>query len=305
MSGLCANHFSGPLGLLKRFATGLVLATLALSGQAAVVMVDLGFANFGHLGNRGPRCQATSLVNSFQYLRTRYASIYGNTQLIQGTLAQTRDLFADGWTNAAGIFRPGALGCGAQGDESFWEHKNLWINDFAPGTTVIKAMVDPRGQNPAAWNFRQFVVDAIPSADFLIREITHGEDVEVAIEDAAGAHMVTFYKFTWSDDDNDGQWDPTEGLSFNYIDPNNPNAPLSTANVVRRLDGRLEFLWSNGNNPAATVTIRSVFSESPRVAMPEPSVLALVALALVALRQSQSWAPPSFHRSDAAGRASA
>lgn len=266
-------------------ARGIAIALLTAWIQATSanpIMVDLGFDNFGHLGNDGSRCQATALVNSWQFLVNRYPGVYGGTQLLQGTLANTRDRLANGWTNNAGVFRPGVLGCGALGDESWWEHKNLWLMDFAPGTTVVKGMVDPRGQphpGPQGWNFREFLVDAVPTVEFLLQELRHGEDVEVTVRSDAGtAHSITLYKILIDDMDNNGQWDLTEPLSFMYIDPNNPNVPLSTGNVQPKLnDGRLEFLWNNGNNPAETVHIDAAFSESPR-SIPEPSTLLLLML---------------------------
>ncbi len=270
-----------------------LLAALAAPAPlgATVVSLDLGFDRFGHLANSGPRCQATATVNSWQYLRTRYPEVYGPTRLIQGSLAHTRDLLANGWTNAAGVFRPGALGCGAAGDESIWEHKNLWIQDFAPGTTVIKGMADPRGylgKGPAEWNFRERLVDAPPTADFLLAELRHGEDVELAIAFADGAHMVTLFGFTHHDDDDDGRWSVGEMLALDYIDPNNPNQRLSTGNLVLNSRGRLEFLWDNGSNPATVASIRSAFSESPRVAAPPTLLLVLAALAAWAVARRRS-----------------
>jgi hypothetical protein len=178
--------------------------------------------------------------------------------------------------------------CGAS-DQSWWETKVQWIEDFAPGTTTLAGMLDA---DPTGWLKGSSLTNAVPTFDFLWRELAANEDVEIGIQLPNSRHAVTLTSLTFEDDNGNGQWDTArEFASIDYIDPNCPlgrdkDHPRSTiAGLTLGADGRLHFPWVNGDGstcdpnitPPVDASIRLAYAESP---VPEPATIVLLGIGI-------------------------
>ena len=139
--------------------------------------------------------------------------------------------------------------------------------------------------DPKKWKFGESLEKGAPTWDFVWREISHGEDVEIAFADKEDAkpsvdHAVTLVGLSFDDKNNNERFDVGETQMIKFLDPNDPTqllkAPLTTSGLF---GGSLGFHYSGTD---ADVGIYLAYSESP---VPEPTtvVLMLTALALVAL----------------------
>lgn len=233
--------------------------------------VQLPYDQFGHLMNRGGRCAATATINSFQYLENAYPKVYGDSNLLPGAgnagdLGSSRDALDGGWTHD-GEDRDGMNGCPTDGWERFWEAKVEWIDDFAPGTTDVKGQFRVGNEDPSGWKQGDKIENVYPTWEFLLTELAHGEDVEIAFADpvtGGSSHSVTLTSLKWDDmGDKNGKWDDGEPRKIDYLDPNDPSR-LIEADLTELGFGALGFRWDNGANPAADVHIYYAFSESPK-----------------------------------------
>lgn len=261
------------------------VATLLSPGLAGAAMIDVNagaYGDYGHLANAGGKCAATATINSFQFLANKYKAI-GATKLIPGAgtdLASARDKLDGGW----GAGRPGIGGCPVGGKlKGWWEAKNRWIDDYAPGTITTTGMLIAPGE-PAmnTWYKGKQLINGTPSLDFLYTEIKAGEDVELAFDNAAGNdHAITLTGFSFNDKNNDGKPQINESPMITYLDPNNASKLLTGSLVSSALNGgSLGFTWDNGSNPKADVSIYLAFAESP---VPEPGPFWVIAPGLLIL----------------------
>jgi hypothetical protein len=202
---------------------------------------------FGHLGNDGGRCAATSTVNSFTFLQNKYPNIYDN-KLTNGDPAGTRNTLAANMgippDEAAGTLdEDGTTADVTEGDNgdtaaeddgspmAWWRAKVNYINQQAPGTTVFKgqiaasyfnAAVDPSPNYEV--NNTTFpggtVTDTAPTYGFISSELNAGEDVEIAFQaydptakNADGTmgawidHALTVTGISMTDNMDDGNYD--------------------------------------------------------------------------------------------------
>lgn len=252
----------------------LVIAPLA---QSAMVGVQLNYADFGHLENFGSACFATSVANSMRYLENRYPTVY-NGALTGNDLEAARDRLRDGWTSPGGVNRAGT-GCPGT-FQSQWEGKVHYFEDFAPGTTTFAGMIDPRiGTN--GWYRGNLLANALPTFEFLLNELMHGEDVEIGFFKGQLSHAVTLTSLFFDDLNGNLMWDAaTEAAKIDYLDPNHTDQLYQSALTLA--GGFLTFNWNNGgaNAPVNGVQIFMAYAESPA---PEPTTLLLLGLALLLL----------------------
>jgi len=274
----------------------LVLTTILLIASVAGaaenwVVLQLPYADYGHLyntangmpgGNAVPYCAPTATANSFQFLENHYPSIYTGNPLTGGNLLGLRNSLATGWTGLDGILHPGMVPPAALGAtwQDWWEHKVWWIEDYAPGTTTFKGMVEI---NPAAWYQGTCLTQGPTTWDFLWGEISDGENVEIGIDfQETPGHALTLSSMKFDDANFNGVWDNGEARQIDYLDPNDPTQLYWGAVSNNLKNGRLEFLWKNCFIPAGKLaTIELAYCESPVV--PEPSGLIALAAGLAAL----------------------
>ncbi len=117
-----------------------------------------------------------------------------------------------------------------------------------------------------------------PSEEWLQEQIEAGQDVEISFTwtsptdepanesmDAATpqAHTVTLAGIDSEEDE------------IEYLDPNAPGAFIDAPFTLQAGTGDLQFLWNNGGNLAANVTVNQAWSESP---VPEPATASLLLL---------------------------
>lgn len=271
----------------------LVLATILLiaSGAGAQnwVVLQLPYADYGHLyntangmlgGGAKPYCAPTATANSFQFLENHYPSIYTGSPLTGGNLLQLRDSLATGWTGLDGVQHTGMVPPAALGAtwQDWWEHKVWWIEDYAPGTTTFKGMVEI---DPANWYQGTNLTLGKTTWDFLWGEISHGENVEIGIDfQETPGHALTLSSMKFFDANSNGVWDNGEAREIDYLDPNDPTQLYWGAVSNNLKNGRLEFLWQNSFMPVAKLaTIELAYCES----VPEPSGLIALAAGLTAL----------------------
>ena len=263
----------------------IVLFTTSIAAADPIGRV-LPFENYGHLengtdANGNGQCTATALINSFQFLTNQYRTVYDGTNLLPGAgtdLQTARDKLHSGWTHN-GNTRAGTGPCpsGIQTYKNIWESKQFWFQDFAPNTTTFAGMIATDAINIANWFGRANLMAAPPSFDFLLREITNGEDVELFFNiGTTSAHTVTVNGIQCDDVNDNKKCDPGEKQTLHYIDPNNPMMPFTTQ--LNLVNGNLTFNWNNGGaNPAADVTVVAAFAESP---VPEPATMILLGTGL-------------------------
>jgi len=265
------------------------------TANAGWVTLQLPYAEYGHVyntdsglagGNPVPWCAPTATANSFQFLESHYPAVYGNS-LTGGNVIGLRNTLATGWLSPGGTQRSGMVSSpvGAT-DKDWWEHKVWYIEDYAPNTTVFAGMIE---SNPAGWHRGGDLVWGSPTWDFLWNEVADSEDVELKIDIGTSvAHALTLTSMKFDDQDGDLQWDLGEARDIDYLDPNNPSQ-LFTGAVQQNLAGtRLQFWWNNGAGGANQwATIEGAYTESP---IPEPAVLSLLVLGIVALLRRRLFA---------------
>jgi len=250
------------------------------------VDVQLPYNQFGHLWNTEDGtatgtskgwCAPTAIANSFEFLETRYPTIY-DQKLTHGDLLGTRDTLQRGWLNAGNVYRNGTS---TGDDQLIWEAKVQWIEDFAPGTTVFGGMVYKPGVDLSDWYGASPLQNAYPTFDFLWGELDHKEDIELGFwwemevtqpdgtkKKKKFGHMVTLTSLKFCDD-GDGTWEPaTEQAKLDFIDPNNPTG--LTLDILTLTGGALHFDYTYGGTDY-DATIDLAYTESP---VPEPLTMA-------------------------------
>ena len=175
------------------FVAAVVVASMNPSSGLADTIQAGGYNDYGHLANAGPRCASTATINSFQFLMNKYPEIR-KTNLIPGAgtdLASARGALHDGWKNKNGEQRAGVKPeCGQAGfgkhRQFWWEAKAHWVDDFAPGEIALRGMVFTDGldqPDPTKWVSGDKLVKGALTWDFLWKQISDGEDVEIAFAD--------------------------------------------------------------------------------------------------------------------------
>lgn len=247
-----------------------LISSLPLTdADAGWIPIQKAYADFGHVWNTDDGketgspvgwCAPTSTMNSFRYLENKYPGTYG-TKLTKGNIIASRNQLVNGWTHD-GKTRSG-MGTSAQ---SWWEHKLYWIEDFAPGTTVFKGMVD---EDPSTWYGGSHLTKGFPTWDFLWTELGKCEDVEIGI---SHMHALTLTSLKFDDQNGNGKWDSGESRKIDYLDSNNPTK-LFERDLWSNLNGSLGFNWYNGGkNTPQDVFISLAYAESP---VPAPSAIFL------------------------------
>ena len=250
----------------------LVLA-LATSASAVEISVTKDYALYGHIWNTDDGtstgspvgwCASTAVMNSFIYLENKYPWLY-DTMLSGGDPVAARNALNAmmGTCTAAEV----------------WEGKLEFLDTYAPGTTIVGAMVP---WDTTGWSNASSLLSGPPTWDVMWQELEACEDVELAIYsyDNDYAHMLTLTSMHLDDLDGDGTWDPgQETASIDYLDPNNPTGLFEA--TVSYVDGVIAFEWHNGGyNTPDDVWIGVAYWESP---VPEPATILLLGLGGVAL----------------------
>jgi hypothetical protein len=156
-----------------------------------------------------------------------------------------------------------------------------------------KGLTEP---DPKKWKFGDRLQQGAPTWDFLWRQISVGEDVEIAFTDEDVAkptfdHAVTLVGLSFDDKNGNGEFDAGETQRITYLDPNDPTklltASLTTSDVL--FGGSLEFHYDSAN---IDVGIYLAYSESPdrTLAVPEPTSFILVGFGAVFLL-AYRWMP--------------
>lgn len=254
------------------------VATLCVSasvGRAASI-INL-YQDYGHAANNGPYCSATSIANSISFLAGTYPGVYGKTTLATDSSSTIRDGIVGMET------LEGGPGTAPVDNQTIWDSKVQYINEYAPGTTSFAAQISPNYGSTSAYANSGDIQNVIPTKDFLYSQMAAGEDVEITLTgyptltadeemdySNSTAHMVTLTGITNTPGD----------MSLEYLDPNSPNA-LIYAKLTVDGNGYLFFNWDNGSNPAENVEITQAWAESPIT--PTPSAGGLAAIGLLAL----------------------
>jgi hypothetical protein len=237
-------------------------------------------------------CGAAAAVNSFVFLRNTYPKTYGSLipdwdkdgDVDEDDQTESRDLLANGWSDT----RTGMYGPDGGTPMSIWEYKNYWFDDFAPGRTHFSGQIH---RDVKSWYRGGMLTgNKYPTWDFLWRELSEGEDIELLIlpEDGGSGHVVTLTGLSFDDKDGDGVWDQTatglakELSNMIYLDPNDVSKKQQP---ILSLDGeRLEFEWWGDKR---VWYVEGAFSES----VPVPATGWLVLSGIAAwtfLRKRQS-----------------
>lgn len=273
----------------------LSIALLGLAPTAWADMIDaqLPYGEFGHLGNAGDSCSATSIINSFRFLENHYPKIYGNslTGKTNADLENARDKLRDGYTNSDGVKRLGT-GCPSSkfSFKQIWEAKVQYLEDFAPKKTAFLGMqkidtITGKDLDTKGWLKEDSITKANPSFAFLLKEIQDGEDVEFAFvgknQDGQNVdHMMTLTSVHFDDVNNNKSRDAGEKAWIDYLDPESPGA-LSGKKELGEKDGFLTFDYTLGDVKVMGAQIYLAYSESP-LPVPEPSEMALLGFGLFA-----------------------
>ena len=261
-----------------------ILAICATAGANSWVSVQLPFDQFGHLVNSGPLCVPTATVNSFQFLQNRYPEIYDSKLIPNGDLAQARYDLAFGWTYN-GQQRDGTDD-GTPTDpkgaysQPWWEAKVHWVEDFAPGTTIFDGMIYRDGVDLSTWYGGSVLTNGYPTWEFLWKELSDGEDVEIGIRWDDHGHALTLTSLKFYDANGNAMWDAGEARKIDYLDPNNPTQLFEADLSLGVVNGDLQFTWDNGSNPSADVSLWLAYSESP---IPEPLTMLAVGMGIAGL----------------------
>ena len=266
----------GMIGMRSMLAAALVLAASAAAQASTVYSVAIGYGLYGHLnqsdvtalgaGAAGANsCVPTAVTNSFVHLQNQYGSVYGTTLVPTTAKAAAEDLAQNymGTTNAAGTSGNGWI----DGKYNYMEAKAAGRTGYAAQTsdgyytganTFVAKNTDPR------W---RFLYDAL----------TAGKDIELGIvPNAAGiGHAITLSSFTWTDANDDGIIQQSEGAQIDFIDPGAPGA-LTYKNIWQTsLNGILNIDYGNG------YTIVLAISETA-VPLPTAGLAGLSLLAAIA-----------------------
>jgi hypothetical protein len=262
--------------------SSLVLAGLLVCASAAAVEVKytLDPAQYGHLDQhdtdcKGVGCGPTAAANSFQFLQTRYASIYAGPRTLIGapnpntTLVQVANTLG-GYMGCSATCGTGTL------IEDFILGKLKYFDTYAAGTTEV------HGQMNFAWRSATAkpagIADSTkPTLAWLANEIKNGQDVELFVGsgDDKIQHYITLTGISFDDATNQGtMWivDPWDGKEHNFaIDGLSADGYIDTAYTI---DG------------AAADFVYHAVAESP-LPVPEPgSWLLMLAGGLLLLRRS-------------------
>jgi hypothetical protein len=93
------------IGILTIGLSALLIGSPVAAGT--ITGRQLPYASYLHLENDGPRCAATSIINSFGFLISTYADVYDGTNLLPGAgtdAASARMALDEGWnTPGSGI----------------------------------------------------------------------------------------------------------------------------------------------------------------------------------------------------------
>lgn len=300
-----AARCSSPLAPARRLfettthtlALALALAlTLGGAARADTLEKRLPEADFGHLAQGDtdcPRmgCGAAAAVNSFVYLQKTYPGTYAAHPLIRmAGSTPTKDELIAAANLLAGKMHIQDPSDGAV-IEMFILGQLDYFAEVGAGPTSLKVQLQKKWDSERT---KQDPGDAgrpKPSADvqdetsptvpFIFGELSHGEDVEILIEDTERktGHYLTVTGITFDTVAQKG--------AFYVIDPDNPDKP-TTIPIERIEDGTIKISYEYGESLLTDVT--AVVAESP---IPEPGTAALLlgGLACLLLRRRPQGAP--------------
>jgi hypothetical protein len=254
-----------------------VSVVLASSADAGTVFYQKNFSEMGQVPNTAAGiCSAAANVNSFIYLRNHYPGVYANTNLLpdwngDGQLTQSdyntsRDKLAYGWV-AGGKTRTGMYPAGTP--QTIWETTHYWLEDFAPGTSVMGGRVYTNDlvHQWAGGETLETSNPWYPEWDFLWDSLVAAQDITLGLRSSSagyGAHAVTLTGLAFDDADGDGLWDSGETpQKIGFSDPNHVSAQV-IADVTIGLLHRVEFTWWQNNQP---YYIYRAFTEGPHPAI--------------------------------------
>lgn len=280
---------------------GCLLASVPLARASIIYDVQLPQALYGNLDQRhvpgigNIACAPTSCINSFVYLQNAYPGTYDNLLVPQQGSDLNGDQIVDQYDDMIAAclvlagqpyMRTGTTGAGTWIRDIVWG-KDLYVNAFAPGTTVFSGMLVPLGQynpttNPGGWTAERppaaWVTETAPTWQFLHDELQAGEDVEIVVTCEEFGHCLTLTSFHWEDDDEDGFIDQTETAWIDYIDP--WGGIPGQSNV-----------WESGGMLETDYGLSAYITMALSESIPEPATLALLGLALVMLARRGSRRP--------------
>ena len=297
----------------------LVLACAGNAWAEKVCTTPKDFDDYGHVANTGLPvspggvCASAATINSFVYLQNKYPDIYdhklvkdydNDNDVDNDDWVKARDLLAGGWPNSDadnGIY-DGDDGGSSKG---WWESKVAWIDEFAPGTTVVSGQVGGATRAELdTWEKGSALQPVYPTWDYLWSELDKCEDVEIGffnlteIKDVEGVegwkiewgHAVTVWGLCFEDAQDDGDkdnetWDEGETREIKLLDNNYPTdeniSPTLTQEerAIWTYDaadekwyslGNISGLYFEGYRDVTSGLIATAFAESP---VPEPSAV--------------------------------
>lgn len=245
-------------------------------------------------------CAAAASINSFVYLRNHFPSVYANTNLLpdwdgDGVLTQSdynesREKLASGWQVGGNPRRDGIYGrdIGKGSAQAVWEETYYWLEDFAPGTSVVSGRIYANDlvHQWAGGETLETSNPWYPQWDFLWDSLVAAQDIGLGISSSGyGSHAVTLTGLAFDDVDGDGLWDPGETpQKIGFSDPNNVSKQM-VADVTIGFLNRIEFTWWQNSQ---TYYIYRAFTEGPKP-VPEPamavSLVTLLAFGVARLRR--------------------
>jgi len=260
----------------------------ALAGFVYDIDKDPGHVLYGNLdqatvpifNNAGINvaCAPTAAVNSFIYLQNKYPGIYGNKLVGLGQAVAVATKLGD--ADADPVRYMNTVANQGTFDDDFIYGKWRYLENVAPGLTVYEAQsmfgwINPPIPQP------NWVQNRWPTWDFLWKELTDCEDVEILVEyeHSSGGHALTLKSFHWNDANGNGTIEQLEA-TIDFIDP--CGGAAGQCNVWQDLvNGWLDTNYGGG------AFVKTAVSESP-VPLPAAFWPSLMGIACLAARRRRA-----------------
>jgi hypothetical protein len=196
-------------------------------------------------------CGPTSAVNSFIYLQNHYGLNLGVVAGNENSAVQTLGLMM-------------GITSGGVSDAGFIAGKEAWLGQYGGVSMKYQSVA---------------VGGIIPTWRFIYDELKACEDVEVGFNwGTEGGHWITATSFHFTDagDDPNGQIDPGETATLDFIDPWTGVHLVGNLTMDPNRPGYLDLTYVGGGaGNGATGWIDIVVAESP---IPEPATLVVWSL---------------------------